>query len=622
MAKKKTHEEFVDEVFNKYNGEYEVVGQYLNNQTSVNVKHMKCGHIRLIKPSTILFKSIQCPKCETVSKYNKFIKEFQSLSNSEYKIIGEFKSLTTKLLIKHNKCEYEYLVTPKSFLEGKRCPKCAGKMKKTNDQFKKELYDLYGDEYIALDEYNGAEGKIKVKHVVCGSIYETTPHSILRGYGCRKCCGKMKLTTEEFKRKISDITEDEYTVIGNYINTKTKILIKHNNCGNEYYITPNMFLNGFNRCKECATYYRSTNVFKEEVFKKSNGKFEVLSEFNGTKNKCTFKHLECGRTFVNTAGNFIASDYKHCPLCDPKKKRTHEEFKEEFDDMSKGHYELIGTFEKLDKKVEVKHNVCGKTFYIAPHHFFNGRGCPHCFKKERKTTKQFKQEANDATSGEYSVLSEYKNAMTKILIRHNKCGHEWKVVPNKFLHSNSRCPMCSSTARKTQEKFEQEVFDLVGNEYAVLSDYINSNEHIKMKHNSCGHVWNITPASFLSGTRCPVCAESKGEQSVRQWLTDHSINFIAQYKYHDLIGTGGGLLSYDFYLPDHNLLIEYQGEFHDGKRNNYVKVNLETQKEHDRRKKEYAKQHNIALLEIWYWDFDNIDIILNKELSNLIPQPM
>lgn len=38
------------------------------------------------------------------------------------------------------------------------------------------------------------------------------------------------------------------------------------------------------------------------------------------------------------------------------------------------------------------------------------------------------------------------------------------------------------------------------------------------------------------------------------------------------------------------------------------------QQEHDRRKREYAKSHNIELLEIWYWDFDNIEEILDKRL--------
>ena len=55
-----------------------------------------------------------------------------------------------------------------------------------------------------------------------------------------------------------------------------------------------------------------------------------------------------------------------------------------------------------------------------------------------------------------------------------------------------------------------------------------------------------------------------------------------------------------------NLLIFFGGE-----------KQFEIQQEHDKRKQEYAKAHDIKLLEIWYYDNDNIEEILNKELNNL-----
>ncbi|RKJ48528.1 hypothetical protein D7X33_33435 [Butyricicoccus sp. 1XD8-22] len=64
-----------------------------------------------------------------------------------------------------------------------------------------------------------------------------------------------------------------------------------------------------------------------------------------------------------------------------------------------------------------------------------------------------------------------------------------------------------------------------------------------------------------------------------------------------------------------SVTIEFQGEFHDGKANEYVRENLEIQKEHDRRKREYAKQNNIELLEIWYWDFDKVEKILAENVN-------
>ena len=64
---------------------------------------------------------------------------------------------------------------------------------------------------------------------------------------------------------------------------------------------------------------------------------------------------------------------------------------------------------------------------------------------------------------------------------------------------------------------------------------------------------------------------------------------------------GGGKLSYDFYLPDYNLLIEYQGIQH---KEPVIFFGgdkaLRSQQARDRIKREYALSHNINLLEIWY----------------------
>ena len=79
-----------------------------------------------------------------------------------------------------------------------------------------------------------------------------------------------------------------------------------------------------------------------------------------------------------------------------------------------------------------------------------------------------------------------------------------------------------------------------------------------------------------------------------------------------------GLLSYDFYLPIYNLLIEFQGIQHEQPIEYFGgEEQFEIQQEHDKRKREYAKQNNINLLEIWYYDIDNIEEILTNTLNNL-----
>lgn len=135
-----------------------------------------------------------------------------------------------------------------------------------------------------------------------------------------------------------------------------------------------------------------------------------------------------------------------------------------------------------------------------------------------------------------------------------------------------------------------------------------------------GHEWKTTTAHRVEGTSCPYCKLYKGEVKIRNFLEYNKLNFLVQKTFKNLNGLGGGLLSYDFYLPENNFLIEYQGEQHyfpvdfTGKRKIIAEEQFKKQQEHDKRKREYAEKNKIKLLEIPYWDFDKIEEILEREL--------
>ena len=77
-----------------------------------------------------------------------------------------------------------------------------------------------------------------------------------------------------------------------------------------------------------------------------------------------------------------------------------------------------------------------------------------------------------------------------------------------------------------------------------------------------------------------------------------------------------GDLSYDFYLPTYNLLIEAQGQQHITPKELFGgEEQFQKQQEHDKRKRDYAEANGYKLLEIWYYDYDRIEEILNKELE-------
>ncbi|MFD2216510.1 zinc-ribbon domain-containing protein [Metabacillus endolithicus] len=95
----------------------------------------------------------------------------------------------------------------------------------------------------------------------------------------------------------------------------------------------------------------------------------------------------------------------------------------------------------------------------------------------RKTHEEFVQEVFELVGEEYEILGTYINAKTKIKMIHSKCGYEWETAtPSNFTNKNNpkRCPKCAGNIQKTTELFKKEVFNLVGDEYTVLGEYINA----------------------------------------------------------------------------------------------------------------------------------------------------
>jgi hypothetical protein len=125
----------------------------------------------------------------------------------------------------------------------------------------------------------------------------------------------------------------------------------------------------------------------------------------------------------------------------------------------------------------------------------------------------------------------------------------------------------------------------------------------------------------LSGRRCPNCNESKGERRTREVLLSKGIPYRTQHTFNDLLGTGRGLLKYDVSVFKDKrkrklwFLIEYDGVFHYEKQ--YDLDGFKTLKIHDKLKDMYCKEHNIPLLRIPYWEFDNIEFLLTNFIDKL-----
>ena len=116
-------------------------------------------------------------------------------------------------------------------------------------------------------------------------------------------------------------------------------------------------------------------------------------------------------------------------------------------------------------------------------------------------------------------------------------------------------------------------------------------------------------------SRCPECnTNSKGEEEIKRILIKYNIKFNPQYLFDDCRNTKP--LPFDFYLPQYNVTIEYDGRQH-YKLDcfNMSLLDLMNLKYNDNKKTQYCKDNNIKLIRIPYWDFNKIEEILVKELK-------
>lgn len=277
-------------------------------------------------------------------------------------------------------------------------------------------------------------------------------------------------------------------------------------------------------------------------------------------------------------------------------------------------YSLVD-YKHSKKDIKIICSIHGE-FNQRPDVHLKGMGCNQCAtiirtNKKRKTTKEFIKKARLVHGNIYDYsISEYITAHKKVKIICEEHGI-FEQKPFGHLHG-AGCAKCVGRYSPTTEEFINKANLIHNNLYSYsATTYINANLKIKIVCQKHG-IFNQIPNSHLRGTGCPICKTSKGEKEIRQFLEENNIIFEIQKRFYDCRDRQP--LPFDFYLPNLNLCIEFDGRQHFESVENWGGERwLKEIKIRDNIKTNYCKNNNINLLRIKY--NENIKQILTSKLK-------
>lgn len=271
-------------------------------------------------------------------------------------------------------------------------------------------------------------------------------------------------------------------------------------------------------------------------------------------------------------------------------------------------------------KVEI---ICNKhmSFFQSPKAHLNGQGCPKCGREKLSKLNKYTTEEileifrkKHGNKFIYDKL-DYINFNEKITVGCPKHGYYLTTPHSHSLYGCKKCyyEIIGKSLIKPVEFFIKKASEIHLNFYDYTNiKYVNSSSKIEIYCPKHG-VFSQIAKKHLSGQGCPTCNKSKGELEITRYLQKNLINYISQHYFNDCRNKNP--LPFDFYLPDYNICIEFDGHQHKAKSKKDSYFYNEKTKINDEIKNEYCKHNNILLLRLT--SLLSIDTNLTKYFKKL-----
>lgn len=269
-----------------------------------------------------------------------------------------------------------------------------------------------------------------------------------------------------------------------------------------------------------------------------------------------------------------------------------------------------------------KHNI---EYYKCWNVIKNGQYCNECgmerYRKNRSYDINYIKHIATEKYGITIVDSKYVNNNTPLSFicnKHRERG-EQKRSWSQIISSKHSCAYCAKESQSKNSLMSKEDYrkksEMLNTKIDLIGEYTGCKNYILVKCKKCGEKLEIRADHILSGVGCSKCFNSNGEARIKEVFNKYNTKYIFQYKFGDCICNKRDM-AFDFYLQEQRVAIEYDGIQHFEP----VKIfggieQFKIQQRNDCFKTEYCNKNNIRLIRIPYWEFENIESILIKELN-------
>jgi very-short-patch-repair endonuclease len=215
---------------------------------------------------------------------------------------------------------------------------------------------------------------------------------------------------------------------------------------------------------------------------------------------------------------------------------------------------------------------------------------------------------------DYSLINTINRNTDKVNIICKKHGVFIQKVSN-HINIGDGCPKCVGVGKWNNELLITEFKKVHKNNFDYTKvEFKNIDKKVEIVCKIHGSFYqNIY--KHLLGQGCKLCEyKSKGEEYIKMWLDNLGILYIRQHSFESC--RYKKQLYFDFYLPNNNMCIEFDGEQHYKPIDRFGGVDtFNLYKIRDSIKNNWCLANNINLLRIKYNDINKIKYILDSELQ-------